>query len=74
MSESEEVESFEQIGINAYSAGLKEPEDDPAFVEAQVARSDQWKVSPEDDWVQGWILAAYHYKDKAAKEEEASEN
>ena len=67
----EDETSFEQMGINAYKEGIKDSTDDPAFTMAIMANLDLFNITPADDWNQGWILAAYHFKQKA--EEEAAE-
>jgi len=73
----EDETSFEQMGINAYKAGIKDSTDDPAFTLATLANSDLFNITPADDWNQGWILAAYHFKEideKEAAEKESDGN
>ena len=68
----EDETSYEQMGINAYKEGIKDSIEDPAFKAAVMANLDLFDITPEDDWNQGWILAAYHFKEIDEKEAEES--
>lgn len=63
---------FEEMGWHAYKAGIKDCTDDPAYTMAILAESKDYTINPHDDWNQGWLLAAFHFK--KLKEEEDARN
>ena len=56
----EEVKRFkyEAMGYHAFAKGIKNAADDPDFVDVHTADVKEYEMSPEDDWNQGWLIAA----------------
>jgi hypothetical protein len=58
---------FEEMGFHAFAKGFKNAEDDPEFAVAILAESQEFVMTPEDDWNQGWLIAFYKNKEKNDK-------
>jgi deoxyribonuclease (pyrimidine dimer) len=58
---------FIDMGYEAFQKGIREPEDDPAYLMATLAEAEGVMFDPVDDWTQGWLKAAYEEKAKNDK-------
>jgi len=53
---------YEEMGRQAFSKGIKDSSDDPAFTLATLAEAEGEMMNPVDDWNQGWLKQ--HYENK----------